>query len=568
MKDPKRYLLLALPAIAVGLVYVSTRKFGYVWDDLLYLGEASPYLGASFGEAFSGHFVLSPNYYRPLAVLTLILDLGRGEGAPSALHVTNGLVHVLNTGLLTVLAFLVAGRRIVPGLLAGLVYGFHPALVEGVAFASGRFDLLVTTFLLCALVADVLLEGRTAARAIVVGAAFLLAALCKESAACLALVLPAWHVSRRASTGALRIRENQIVYAALVVAGAIYLLLRYRALGHLHDPAAPGTLETGSGLSHVLLVCLTGVTALELGTLPFPFLSPIHFAVLPVPEHDAAAWWCLIVLLAVIAGLVLWIERAPRSGWLALAALLSLVPAMNVLPLQLDGGSYFAERYLVFPAALLVLSAVALHGDLERRRPDTAMKLGLSASGLWIAASLVVVATTLPHWTDELTLWTWGVKRAPRSALPRANLAGEHFVRGEHEACVRHGERALELDPMEANAASNLGACLLNLGRLDKAGRAFTLAVTILPDDAGLWTNLAVYQRSSGQLEAAVVSLRDHALAIAPDDPLANLLLGATYMDLRRPGDAVPYLERALPNLSGAHAKDAAMLLERARDGR
>lgn len=565
MMKAKSYLLLVIPPLVTGLVFMMTRSFDYVWDDLLYLGQSSPYLDASITECFSSHFVLSTNYFRPLAVATLVLDLGRGGGIPASLHLTSVLVHAINTALLSLLAFHVAGRRTVPAILAGLAFGLHPVMIEGVAFISSRFDLLVTTFLLAALLADTLLTGRQGTRAAAVGIAFLLATLCKESAVCLLLVLPAWHAFRSGSVRSIREGSNLLTYGALLVAGVLYLLLRGHALGHVLDLDVEGTVATGGFLTHALLVLRSTITAIAVAVWPFTTLSPVHHTILPVPANDPVAWVGLIMLMLAVAGLVHGVEKTPRWSWLAVAFLLSLAPSVNILPLQLQGGAYFAERYLVFPVAVLVLSLLVGYTELERSSPLILRKLGLSFAVLWIGASLITVLLTTGHWKDEKSLWTWGVEAAPESALPHTNLAGEHLNLGEYDACVHHGRLALQLDPTSADAASNLGSCLMGLGRMEAAGNAFELATVLDSRDPVLWTNLGVYHRAAGRLDLAIDVLREYAVRLDPENPTANLMLGMCYMDKGVPEQAIPHLERAIKGLHPDHQSTARSLLRRAR---
>ena len=194
-----------LPALVVLLIYLPALHYDLVWDDGIFLRDMPTYRDSELWlSALFRPFVLSPNYFRPLALLTFAAELRLGGLNPTLFHLSNLLLHALNATLLTLLAIQLTSKRANaqtsqrPDALAlggGLLYGLHPALVEGVAFISSRFDLLTTTFLLLALLADVTLRGRRA-RPILVGLAFLLAALSKEMALAFVLVLPLWHLAR------------------------------------------------------------------------------------------------------------------------------------------------------------------------------------------------------------------------------------------------------------------------------------------------------------------------------------------------------------------------------------
>jgi len=200
-----RRWLAPAPALIVALVYLPALSNGLVWDDITFLSDLPLYRDpALWLEALRRPFVISANYFRPLALLTFVAELRIGGLNPTLFHLTNVLLHAFNAALVAVLARhlwpLGDGDDAAGGWLAvgaGLLYGLHPALLEGVTFISSRFDLLLTAFLLLALVADVTLRQRRVARALAVGLAFLLAALTKEMAVALAVVLPLWHLVTR-----------------------------------------------------------------------------------------------------------------------------------------------------------------------------------------------------------------------------------------------------------------------------------------------------------------------------------------------------------------------------------
>jgi hypothetical protein len=108
----------------------------------------------------------SPNYFRPLALSSLLVQIWVWQANPAPFHAANVLIHLVNAALVCALGLRLLGGRW-QGLLAGALYGAHPALVESVAFVSSRYDLLATLFLLLAL----WLEGRLQGAARVAGVA-------------------------------------------------------------------------------------------------------------------------------------------------------------------------------------------------------------------------------------------------------------------------------------------------------------------------------------------------------------------------------------------------------------
>lgn len=552
-----------LPALVALLLYLPALNFQLVWDDTIFLRDQPVYRDPSlWPAAVFRNFILSPNYFRPLALLTFVAELGLGGINPTLFHLTNLLLHVLNTALVTLLAAHLLGvgrtsglRSSLPALAVGLLYGCHPALLEGVAFISSRFDLLMTAFLLLALLADGKVRSRWL-RPLLVGGAFFLAALCKEMAVALVPALFCWHLARPDEERGGRFRWRKFwergdvwVYVAVLLAGAAYLGLRYAALGYLWLPGSGEVAPVGAWPNHLLLILKSLGTYILLMVWPFTLLSPIHYSERPVPLGDPLAWLSLVLLVLVVAGLVWLVRRARPAGWLALAGVLTLLPVANILPLELGGGAYVAERYLLFP---LLFPALAV-GYLLKARPaeeETAVPRPFSWKEalllLYLLAGLATVQLTLLHWHDDLTLWSWAERRSPRSALPPTNLALQYVHQGRYALALEKANQAIALDPQNADARDNAGLALFHLGRYAEAQAAFARATELRPENALYWNNLAGALREQGQLEEAEKVMREQALARDPSLPVGHLNLGLIYLRMGRFEEAAEELRQAL----------------------
>ncbi len=586
-KLPLHWLFLAVPGLLVLLLYLPVVGHGFVWDDPLFLRESPLYRDpALWTEALRRPFVLSPNYFRPLALLTFMVELRLVGLHPTLFHLTNLALHLLNTTLIALLARSLSRPtdtpeqvHWLPALGAGLLYGLHPALLEGVAFISSRFDLLMTSFLLLAILAETRLR-RPLARYAAVGGAFLLAALAKEMAIAFILALPLWHLAKqRVSVSAIQrfgalvkgkaarsllhrstVAETLGVYAAVFVAGLAYLALRYASLGYILLPESGNPLPVGNALQHLLLVGRSLAEYVRLVVWPFTTLSPIHYSPLPIPLNDFAAWLSLGAALLLVVVLIRWVKFAPGAGWLAIAGVFSVLPVLNILPLELGGGSFAAERFLVFPLAFFTLAAVmSLEHELSGITPkiDSAHAFSmtfsvsrrqciiLTAGLLWLFVSSAALQLNLPHWRDDLTLWTWAARRAPRSGTPPTNLALQHINQRDYATGLALARHALQLEPANANAWNNAGLALFHQERYAEAQQAFEQAVMLEPHNALLWNNLAGALREQDQLAEAEQVLLDKVLNLDAALPVAYLNLGLLYLRADRPDLASSHLEEA-----------------------
>ncbi len=194
-------LALSLPALLAIALYLPALGFGYVNVDFSMLVDRPEYHG-SLLTVFKS--VLNPagfgsHYYRPLPLLMLGLEQQAFGGQPFASHFVSLALFALNASLLAVLGSVVGRqlgaegpRALFIGATTGALYALHPVLIESTAWISARFDLLVTSFCLLALIADRCITVTTK-RATAVSLLFFAAALSKEMVVGLALALPIWH---------------------------------------------------------------------------------------------------------------------------------------------------------------------------------------------------------------------------------------------------------------------------------------------------------------------------------------------------------------------------------------
>ncbi|MBI2510168.1 MAG: hypothetical protein HYV99_09450, partial [Betaproteobacteria bacterium] len=237
-----------LVALVVFLIYWPARENGFVFDDWVVL-DVDNVTGIRDPALWRETLFRSPadfsTLFRPLTMLTFLLQLWTDPLEPRPFHIVNLAVHSINVFLLVLVASRLPGgdvranTRPLLAVLCGLVYGIHPALTEPVVWISARADLLMTLFLMLALLLDLMLLETGWRRAAAVGSLFLAAMLCKESAVAFLLVLPMVHLAahwlepRAIGRGVLANVWGQHcqVYIALLVALVVYLAARFAIFG-------------------------------------------------------------------------------------------------------------------------------------------------------------------------------------------------------------------------------------------------------------------------------------------------------------------------------------------------
>jgi protein O-mannosyl-transferase len=453
--------LLAVLAL-VGALYAATLGFGFVWDDeqIIY-GRADYWSPSRWLEAVRQPLDFSPNYFRPLALSSLLVQIWLWRDNPAPFHGANVLIHLLNTALVSALGLRLFRRRW-HGLLVGALYGIHPALVESVTFISSRYDLMATLFLLTAL----WLEGRLrgAARVVGVATAFLLALLCKEMALTMPLVMVLWQLAQR--EGSLSraslvrlLRQERTLYGGLLVALGVYFVVRYAALGYLFTAAInEAQIDAGTPFQHLLLVGRTLTTLVGLVVFPFFSITAAHHSELPIPLSDGWAWAQLALAAAIVAGVDLVCTTLPAGGVAACGRAGGATACAESAPVgdsvrYLHGGAVPHLPLGVVPAGIGDRRSHGVGGCRHRAPPC------MGAVAAWGVALFITTAYNLPNWRDPESFWKWLTIASPRSPIGWSNLSDLYNKQGRHREALEYAEKSDSDCPAEWDGLCKQRGC-------------------------------------------------------------------------------------------------------------
>lgn len=394
--------------VVIGL-YGQSLGFGYIWDDgALFVDNTMLRERAWSWAAVARPILPDTPYFRPLVLTTWMAEMQLFKLNPLYSHAINTLLHGINACLVYVIAWRLFNLREdarMAAFFAALVFAVHPCLVEGVAWISGRFDLLATSFLLMGLATA--MAPATTIRCLFVGLFALSAMLSKETGVLFAPLLLLLGVARH-PTHALRAVVSSIwpYLAAYIVAVVLYFTLRSQALGF----------ASYSGFGWMQLVSAFQnyefwVRALSFYTfmsfMPFSSISPQHDMLLELESARQN-----VIALAAALGIliaVLWFS-IKRHAWAVvwLGFYVSIFPVLGILSIKL-GDTIGAERFLYLPLSMLAIALAAFFLAIRDKYPEKGIItfVGVGFVGGWLALSVLVTYTVTSMWENGVKLWSW-----------------------------------------------------------------------------------------------------------------------------------------------------------------
>lgn len=417
--------------LLVALLYLPVQDFQYVWDDFaLFLDSAALRGGEDIWTAISQPILPGTTYFRPLVLLSFAMQFEWLGLNPEYAHLSNLFLHLLNVLLVGLLANALQAKDERPSvwrsIAAMTLYGLHPALIEPVAWASGRFDLLVTTFVLLGLYGG-LKGGRSGV--VVAVLSFFLAALCKEMAATfpLLLIMLVWAADapNERKIGALRdlfVRRTAHVVLGVFLVGSGYLYLRHQAVSSLYHQDA-GVAGVTDLWSHLALVGHTVAFYSRMVLWPFDNLGPMHpFDIANITVAEVKTGLGLVSIWLLLCAVALYFRG--RVLLLLLAGWIALLPVLNLVPLTI-GGNIGHERFLTLPLFFFAVAFSQLRIDSlnfsRAMRKCSPLILGWMLLA-WLGFAALNIKVTLPVWANELALWGWAYEKNPESRYVQFNL--------------------------------------------------------------------------------------------------------------------------------------------------
>jgi tetratricopeptide (TPR) repeat protein len=549
-----RWLVAAIVFVSAFLLFVPTWKNPFVLDDIQKI-EANPDMRLPFSlhnfvypySENATEFRNDPS--RPLPFMVYWLCWHLGSGNPLPFHGANTGLHGLAAAFLALLViellFLLYGEHApVAGGIAGLLFVTSPLLAGTAAYVYGLSDVLSTALGLAVLVLLVR-SKKPAWWAVALSCLlFVLALASKQSL----IVLPALVAACDLGAGGWsRVKARLAVYLPLLAVAAAYLAARVAYFGALGDLEGRGSLF-GAGL----YATLQGAMILNyLRMLVYPAGLTIDH--LPQASHypDGLRWlaWAVIAVLTTAAlregfrrkwkpG-----RRLLSLGWMLF--LLSLLPTSSFLPTV----DLLVERRAYFAAAGLFLVVAGLlwrRGRSERRLMRAA----------WAAAALaIILGQTAVTWQRNRLygstegLWKEALDRNPMNRRALSNL-GTYYSRAKRwDEAVDVFDRILKVNPSDGPIYSKLAYIYMQPGYSghsdEKALEYMTKGLELNPTNIlGLYNSAILYRRMNRTAEAE--DLLRRAIRINPNFGIAYGLLGEIALGQKRQDEAVGYFREAL----------------------
>ena len=607
MKRYHRVYFLLLPFVISIIVYLNCLQNSFVYDDdTTIINNYFIRHWSNLPDLFTiKYFVLSAELtYRPVVTLSYFIDYTFWHLNPLGYHLTNILLHAINSILVFIFAFQVFKNR-TPALISAVFFSSYPLFSEVVNAVGFREDLLAFMFLtlafICYLKAN---QQRYILYYLISLFCYFLALFSKEMAITLPIVIVLYDVIFK---GYLYMKSKYLYYLGYLLVATFYILNRFFFLHNPLEYQIP--YPQGSFLVNILTMIHILASYVKLLFLPFhlnaDYVVPFSTSILKV------SFW-LAVFLFVAIGIFSFRLRFQNKHvfFFMLWFFVTLIPVMNIIPL----GNIMAERYLYIPGAGFSMIVANVMSKIPVRKWDSErFSSSVPFFDRMILVFIFIVFFILLgnayvtckrnyDWKDGLWLWSKTTLTSPNSFRAHINLGNAYEKKGLNTAAFEEYQKALSIDPNDADIYNNLGIYYNKMNLFDDAIRHFIRCLNINPKHPRAFNNLGVVFTKQRRLDDAIQAFREAisinplypdahnnlgiayyrkgmmdeaerefklAISIEPYHAEAHNDLGILYNDRRLFDDAIKEFETAVqikPNYANAHMNLGAVILKHRKD--
>ena len=602
-----RVYFLLLPFVISIIVYLNCLQNSFVYDDdSTIINNYFIRHWSNLPDIFtSKYFVLSAELtYRPVVTLSYFIDYTFWHLNPLGYHLTNILLHAINSVLVFIFAFQVFKNR-KSAFISALFFSSYPLFSEVVNAVGFREDLLACMFFILAFICYLKANQQRYILYYPISLfCYFLGLFSKEMAITLPILIVLYSVVFK---GCLYMKSKYLYYLGYFFVATFYILNRFF---FLHNPLE-SQIPYPQGSFFVNFLTMIHILASYVKLLFLPFCLNADYVVPFSTSIVNTSFW-LAVSLFVAIGIVSFRLRFQNKHifFFILWFFVALIPVMNIIPL----GNIMAERYLYIPGAGFCMIIANVMSKIPVRKWDSER---FSSSVPFFDRMILVFIFILffifsgnayltfkrnNDWKDGLWLWSKTTLTSPNSFRAHINLGNAYEKKGLNTAAFEEYQNALSIDTNDADIYNNLGIYYNKMNLFDDAIRHFMRCLNINPKHPRAYNNLGVVFTKQRRLDDAIQVFREAisinplypdahnnlgiacyrkglmddaegefklAISIEPYHAEAHNDLGILYNDRRLFDEAIREFEMAVqikPNYANAHMNLGAVILKHRKD--
>jgi len=512
---PDRFILPAI-LIITAVVFANTCSNSFIenLDDNVYI------LGNQFIRHLDWHnlkeifSVFFQGNYHPVTLLSYAIEYKFFGLNPFVFHLTNYILHLLNTLLVYWFIKQFTGKIWVAAITA-LFFGIHPMHVESVAWISERKDVLYTFFFLLSLISYVKYLSVEKKNSYLVWTFlwFLLSLLSKPAAVCLPFVLILLDYYRYRKISRQMVINKITFFLLAIIFGVITIFSQHS----FQDNEKINQFYTV--FDRIFLVSYSIAFYLVKAFIPFHFSVMYYYPVKSGNMLPTEYYATLPVLFLLIWGVL-------KSGRFKKELVFGLLFYFITIALELQilpaGQVLVSERYSYIPYIGIFFIAGQLYVYVKENKLMLAEKIKPVFMPLLILMAIIFSLIAYQRnkvWKNGEVLFTDVVTKYPQYSFGWYTLGNSENSKGDYDAAIINYTKAIELSPTFTDVYLNRGNSEFTEKNLDAAIADYSKVIELAPNTFLAYLDRGLVEDAKENPDAAIA---DYTKAIQLDSSMPD----------------------------------------------
>lgn len=534
------------------IIYLPALESQFVnWDDALYVYENYNIRTIDFKWILTA---IVGSLWHPLTLLSLAIDYAMWGLNPLGYHLTNNIFHAINTSLVFILSIKLINQAnpvndrlsnsyIIGAIVTALLFGMHPLHVESVAWVSERKDVLCAFFFLSTLLSYITYTTASSKRPYYYCLClilFALALLSKPMAVSLPLVLlildfyPLERWNGLKNIKSILIEKTPFFLLSLAVS-IITIVAQSSGEALQSVDVYPWKLRILDAL-HAFGFYLIKMF--------FPFnLAPFYPHTVKLSFFTLGYLISFASLLAITFLTIRSLKKDKLFFSVWLYYLVTLIPVIGIVKV---GSQSMADRYAYLPSiGPFILAGIGVGVCFNIFTKKIHLITITAALVLILGAMVNKTIRQIAVWHDSVSLWSLEIKLFPEIDFAYTQRGSGYSKSGNFREGIKDYERAVGINPQNAEAYYNLGNTYSNLKDYQQAILNYNFAVKLKPKYSEAYNNRGMAYNNLGNHKLAI---EDFNMAIKHDPKNAKAFnnRGISYSLLGDTREAINSFNRAV----------------------
>ena len=500
-----KLLLVALFIIPLFIYFKSLNNEFTEWDDDKYItqnldirtlhGDSINY---TLKKIFTSYVL---GNYHPVTMLSYSIEYAKHKLNPKPYHITNLIIHILNTLLVFYFIWLLTKQRWT-AFITALLFSIHPMHVESVAWVAERKDVLYTFFSLISLCCYIHYhnsQNKKQLYYLIALLTFIIAVLSKAMAVCVPLLfmLIDYFEGRKITSKSIL---EKLPFLLISIVFGIIAILAQKSSNSIEDISNYNFFDRILFSSYGILMYL------------WKLFIPSNLSCFynyPIKQNGfyPSIFYIAPFVIAVLFFSVYKFFKTEKDIIFGLGFFMfSIVLVLQILPV---GAAVIADRYTYIPyIGIFFIIARFMNNCIENKI------VPLQSYRIFIIIAFLITTLIYSYgtfqrtkvWENTITLFTDAIKKYDKAPGSYNARGGAYFHTGQYERAIADYSRYIFLKNDNAIVYYNRGLAYLQLKKYAEAIADFTTAIKYNPHYADAFFNRGVVYNDMGNFKESITN--------------------------------------------------------------